>query len=307
MVAERAPGRRMYAKTRALADVALAVIKEVGPPVTVRQLMYQLFVRGYLPDTTDASYDKTERLTLLLRRNKELPYTDIVDRCRRVETHDGWDDLEDFMQDVQHSFRRNMWKTQATRVELWTEKDAMAAFVQPIASEYGCPLYVIRGYCSKSIMFDAATIYKQARKPTRVIYLGDHDPSGRDIERKIIADLEEFGAGDVATVERLFVDLEDIELFKLPSFKVRRGKSKSRQTFVNKFISTWGDTCAELDAVPPDIIREWLRETIEAEVNRSEWDAVKRIEAVENATLEMITRNVDRIKNGHAPLLREEG
>jgi hypothetical protein len=271
---------KLQKNSQELADRIVEIVGDIGPPMTVRQVYYQCVVRELVANKP-TEYRKVQRLVLELRRSQELRYGDIVDRSRRVERPSSWADLDDFMSTVRVAYRKDLWGTQQERVEIWCEKDAMAGFVSDVTAEYGIPLYVIRGYCSETMLFNGAEGIKAAGKPTTIYYLGDHDPSGRDIERQVQEALVDFGAE--FSFSRLAILKEDIDRFDLPPQKAKKGDKRSK-----RFVERWGQETAELDALPPDELRRRLRKAIEAHINRKQWKALLRIEHRERETLQKV-------------------
>jgi hypothetical protein len=88
-------------------------------------------------------------------------------------------------------------------------------------------------------------------------YLGDFDRSGRDASRSLKRKLEQFGKEkgiEVHFVE-LAVTLEQITDLKLPTREPKRGTAADK---------AWPyDFACELDAIPPDILRQIVRVAIE--------------------------------------------
>jgi hypothetical protein len=90
-----------------------------------------------------------------------------------------------------------------------------------------------------------------------VYYLGDFDRSGRDAARSLKKKLEQFGAEKGIEVHfiELAVTLEQIRDLGLPT------REPKRNTAADK---AWPYPFAcELDAIPPDILRQIVREAIE--------------------------------------------
>ena len=74
--------RRTKADITAIRDVILAVIRE-DPPMTVRQVFYQLVARGCI-EKSEAQYQGTViRLMTEMRLSGDLPYSWVVDESRQ--------------------------------------------------------------------------------------------------------------------------------------------------------------------------------------------------------------------------------
>ena len=82
-----------------------------------------------------------------------------------------------------------MWEQQKEYIELWCEKDAIVGVIEEITREYDVMVRPLRGYSSLTFIHHAAEQLKEITKPITIYYLGDHDPSGYDIERSSRASL----------------------------------------------------------------------------------------------------------------------
>src|SRR5215469_3743039 len=64
------------------------------------------------------------------------------------------------------------------------------------------------------------------RKPITVLFLGDHDPSGQDIQRDIYRRAQA-ASGKEFKMIRLAIHPEDIRRFNLPPQKIKTSDSRS--------------------------------------------------------------------------------
>ena len=75
------------------------------------------------------------------------------------------------------SFRRDRWKYQPVRVEVWSEKGTVRGILAPVLQSFGVALRVFHGFsCSATVVRDVATEYRD--RPVLAYYVGDYDPSG---------------------------------------------------------------------------------------------------------------------------------
>jgi hypothetical protein len=91
-------------------------------------------------------------------------------------------------------------------VEVWIEKDALSGVLSRVTKKYGIYILVNRGYSSVSAMYDAFVRFRdkiEEGKRCHIIYLGDHDPSGKDMIRDIESRLVEFLYND-STIANVF-------------------------------------------------------------------------------------------------------
>ena len=179
--------------SQVIQEAVLKIFGELEPRLTVRQIYYALTVREVVPKT-EAGYRKTCYQLGRMRELGIIPYGWIADNTRwRIKPHSD-NSLEDALTRWEYSYRRDLWNDQPSYVEMWVEKDALAGVISEITDEYDVPLYVARGYSSKTFIFEAAKYLKLLRKPAYIYHFGDFDPSGVDAAYKIRDGLLEHGA-----------------------------------------------------------------------------------------------------------------
>ena len=66
---------------------------------------------------------------------------------------------------------------------VFCEKDAISGTLAPVTQKYDVPLCPVRGYVSDSFAHAIGSEWAEIEKPIHAYYLGDHDASGRDLER----------------------------------------------------------------------------------------------------------------------------
>lgn len=181
-----------------------------------------------------------------------------------------WRDLSQFADVVCGLYRRNVWAAQPCRVECWLEKDALSGIFEDVLNPYGVTLRVGRGYDSLSSIYNAAESYGDGSGVT-VLYFGDFDPSGENMEVSLRKRLAEFGCRP--EIVRIAIAREDIDTYNLPP-----NPTKATDTRRTAFIAKHGDITVELDALPMAV----LRERIETEVRkRMDLDALYQVRAIE--------------------------
>jgi hypothetical protein len=249
--------------------------------ITVRHLFYRLVGLGVIEKTENAYKNLISHLGRW-RRDGEIEWSAFADSTRwhiRAETFDG---ITDALRRTRETYRRDLWSTQPRYVELWLEKDAIASIVSDVASEFGVPVFVCRGFASLSSLYDAAqTFHKAAEngKHVMIFHLGDYDPSGHTaadaIERTLI---EDFGCS--LWFDRLAVTPGQIERLNLPTRPTKQTDSRARN---------WdGDECVELDSMPPAEMCALVERAITAHIDLHEWRQLKAIEAAERESLAKI-------------------
>lgn len=276
----RAPFNR---NTQKIVDGIVRVFETFDPPLTVRMIFYQCATKLGLVQFSEKGYSQICYLTLRMRRLGVVPWNWFADRTRKVEQVAMWNGVDDFMESVRHSYRRDLWEKQPERIEIWLEKDAMAGFFKAALGPYRVGLYTIRGFSSKTFIYEAAEAIKRADKPTHIYYFGDHDPSGLAIEWDVQESIAEFG-GNVASFERVGVTLDQARDYDLPLLNVKRSDSRAP-----KYIETYGQHTVELDAMPPDDLRRMITDCVDKHIDRHEWRALLKTEEMEQETIRNFT------------------
>lgn len=156
--------------------------------LTLRQLHYQFVghVPGYV--NHDTAYKKLGSILDDLRYSGIVPWNSFEDRGRKPYLPYAVEGVTDALQDAVDTYRINRQEDQPVHVELWTEKDALSGIFSKITSKYHVRLVINKGYTSSTAAYEAYSRFvdeiKKGRK-VKVLYFGDHDPSGLDMVRDI--------------------------------------------------------------------------------------------------------------------------
>lgn len=276
----RATTAEMEVRAQFLCDYA-----EEHSPVTVRGLYYQAEVHR-VPgiEKDDRSYDKVQRQVLALRRARPMPYSAIADAIRWMRNPTSFDSVEQALADTARFYWRSLWTDSPDYVEVWLEKDALAGVVLPVTELYDIPLMIARGFSSETFCFEAAEARRGDHRRYVVYYLGDLDRAGVDAERSLEEKLRRFCAdADVEVVfTRLAVQQDQVEALSLPT-RPRKRLSPADRNWPLSF------TC-ELDAMPPDVIRQLVEQAIRRHVSEAEVQVIRQAELSERELLRAFGR-----------------
>lgn len=246
--------------------------------LTLRQLYYQLVSRDIIANTLK-EYSKLSDLVTTARYNGLIDWDAIEDRIRVARRHVEFDDIYDLVESAKQSYRLDRWKGQDFYVELFTEKDALASVLKPIADKWHIYFSVNRGYTSASAMYDSYErfddIIKNTEKHCVLLYLGDHDPSGLDMVRDIKDRLVEFLMGDLVDEEeefknarRIYIeDRIDVVHIALTTEQVNKYKpppnpAKMTDPRARWYVERFGKTSWEVDALRPEIMMKMVNDSI---------------------------------------------
>jgi hypothetical protein len=147
-----------------------------------------------------------------------------------------------------------------------------------------------RSGSSSSGLFKDLALFEGIDKPITIFYLGDHDPSGVDIQRDIHRRAQAATGKEIEMI-RLAIHLSDIKAFILPPQKIKASDSRAtgfKQKFGNKAPTV------ELDALPVDELRRRVRNAIEGFIDFEPWN---RQVAVQEVELKCIADFADTVKN----------
>jgi hypothetical protein len=257
--------------------------------MTIRQLFYRLVsqatIENRLPD-----YQRVSKAMTKARKDGRVPYEWIVDRSRSSYHNPGWSGLEGLGRVIENTlinYRRDYWQEQPALVEVWCEKDAVTGSIQELCDEFGVRIEPIRGFDSTTKIHEAGERFSDALdsgKNLAILYLGDHDPSGKDIERDLWKRLGDHLPPEVystsrRSISRLAIFAGDIKQFKLPPLKV-----KTKDPRAGGFLKVHGNAAVELDALPPTELRRRIREAIESRIDYEAWNRAMLVEAAQQET-----------------------
>jgi len=129
--------------------------------------------------------------------------------------------------------------------------------IYPVTEDYDVPLMITRGFSSETFCFEAIESRGDDRRDFYVYYLGDFDRAGRDAANALDEKLQRFSDGKpfVVWFKQIAVTQTQITDWRLPTRQPKR-KSAADKKWPHKF-------ACELDAIPPDRLRELLRSAIE--------------------------------------------
>lgn len=271
-------------KTKLVEETLASILAELHP-MTVRQAFYQLVSRQVV-ENTRSQYEAVSTALVKMRKGRVIPWEWVEDRTRRPRRVSMWGSMDEFARTVVRAYRKNVWQSQPRLVEVWLEKDALSGIFQEELEPYGVTLNVGRGYDGWSSIHEAALRYKQWGNAVVVLYFGDHDPSGDDMERSLRDRLAYFKTSP--EMRRVAILPEDIEEYNLPP-----NFTKATDTRRNGFVAKYGDQAVELDALPVDVLRERIVESVEAVMDM---DALAAVQEHDDETREAIRKAMESLR-----------
>jgi len=260
-----------------IVDAALDIFQQYDTAITLRQLYYRLVSRLLIPNTIN-SYKRLSRIMVKAREDGDVPINCLEDRSRRVLGRGdlGYNSAEEYLkkkittlQDSWKSFTMPMWDDQPKNVMISLEKDALSRLVSREANRFSVRTFPTRGYPSFSFVQEMSRYITNqlGGKPTVVLYFGDFDPSGVDIERDLSERLERYGAKSF-TVQRIALTADQIKKYRLPPMPVKRSDARA-----DSFLEEHGDKAVELDALDPNLLQTTVRKAVVKNINMRKWNA----------------------------------
>jgi len=289
---------RPQAKTRLLLNQVQAVLAEYADhlPLTLRQVFYRL-VGAYDYDKTEAAYERLAEALNRARRAGIVPFEAIRDDGVTVEAPLGFTGLPDFGRTVRGlagNYRRDRLEGQPAAVEVWVEAGGMVPQAVRVADPYGIPVYSCGGFDSLPAKNDTArraqatpSVLSTRRinsgaedRPTVVLHIGDHDPSGVSLFTAFAEDVAQttidLGGKNPVTFYRVAVTPEQIDRYQLPTAVAKAHDKRA----------AWlGGGTVQAEALPPAALAEELRQAVETVLDLTVYDDLLEEEAAERDQL----------------------
>jgi hypothetical protein len=286
------PGERIQALVADCAAIANNYAGQ-GYDLSVRQLYYRLVAAGKVPNTQQ-SYKVVVNTIDRARMAGLMDWYHIVDRTRHLGGNTHWDSPAEIVRSSALGYHIDLWEGQERRVEVWVEKQALEGVIGRVAREEDIDYFACRGYSSTSAMWLSAQRflrYFRNGQSVTVLHFGDHDPSGIDMSRDIEDRLRHFIKVDWARAyehrfrdDPLYVDAEtvfaelDRHLGQDGSLTIKRvalnmdqiqaydpppNPAKTTDSRYASYQSLYGVESWELDALPPDVLAQLVRDEVE--------------------------------------------
>jgi hypothetical protein len=216
------------------------------------------------------------------RKSGEIPWNCLSDQGRQVLVGlEGYISPEDYI-DVGVDYLKNApkryaiprWHDQKHYVEVWIEKQALADTFLSFLQTRQVNIVVNRGYAGWSFLYEnlsrLGTLKDVRNQDIHILYFGDFDPSGEDMDRHLQDAIEQFGLQYDIDFGRVAVTLEQINRFNLPPVPDNQETLRKieRDTRTNNFLEKYGGKlyAVELDAllaVIPDQFRTMVQQSVD--------------------------------------------
>jgi hypothetical protein len=246
----------------AIIERAAVIVRAYDTSVTLRQLFYRLVSEQLLPNS-QAAYKGLSARTAEARRQAEFP--PLIDRGRTIHRYQHFDGARHALGWLSRIYRLDRTKGQDVSLYIGVEKAGMVIQLQSWFGGLGIPVLALGGYSSQTYVDDVAADATDQERPAILLYAGDFDPSGEDIDR----DFED-RTDCWDKVIRIALTAGQVRDFGLPP-----NPGKTTDSRAAGFIARHGELVqVELDALDPDDLRALYQAAIDRYWDTSAYEAV---------------------------------
>jgi hypothetical protein len=240
-------------------------------PLTIRQIFYRL-VGAHEYEKTEKAYARLCEHLNRARRARIIPMSAIRDDGGVISEPNSWESAEQFMRTIRAmaaNFKLDHSAGQKSRQVVICEAAGMVPQLERVTHPLGATVMSGGSFDSLTDKHKFAAELAGHGRPTEVLHVGDHDPSGAHMFVAILEDIEAFthDLGGNVTFTRLAVTPDQIQQYDLPTAPK---KSNDKRAFR-------GRTC-QAEALAPDVFADILRTAIEQRVDRRIYERVLRQE-----------------------------
>lgn len=265
-----------------------------NPPLTLTPKKSKYSTEHYRYKNDKSSYDKLVDLLTPARYAGAIPMIAIDDPTRPKLTFSAYRSLDVFLRNEVNSFlcgyHVSKQKDQPRHIEVLGEKGTLLQILKPVCQKYYVPLSLGRGYSSIPVFREISDRFRSSgRKRMTLIVVSDYDPEGLQLAEDAIRTLRDLWNIPV-DYHRVAVVREQIEEFNLASdFNPAKETSSRLNFFIEK---TGGTETWELEALPPQYIRDQVSAAIESNMNMEIFQKVCQQEEHDAERLSQIRRQL---------------
>ena len=261
----------------AILERAAAIVGEYTTGVTLRQLYYRL-VAAELLVNNQGNYKQLSARTAKARREGWFPA--LIDRGRVIHRPTAFASPQQAVRWLRDIYQRDRTEGQDVSLYVGVEKNALVEQLRSWFDPMGLPVIALGGYSSQTFVDQVRADVERRDRPAVLLYGGDFDPTGEDIDRDFAARTDCF-----AKVIRVALTAAQVESYDLPPAMGKATDSRARA-----FTERHGRLVqVELDALAPTDLRALYRAQI------GQWLDTSALEASveqEQADLEVLSAGV---------------
>ena len=279
---------------KCLVDIVMKYYK-AGYKLTSRHVYYRAAPLGLYP-FNKRGYRAVCDALLEARLEGLLPWDSIVDRSRYwidpIPKHEKLSDLiDEFNGIIMSKLGIDPWKELGIYMEIWVEKDSIAEFLKQLAYKWLIVIAPSRGYSSWAYVWEGVKRIRDYGYDNNVIlYLGDFDPSGLDIENHLKEAIKKFGVN--CKVKRVAVKEDDVG--KLPSSPLKKTDPRLRKKY-RDYEKKYGDKVWEIDAFDPNDLYSRIENEISKMLDVKKWKKImERNKIIKKQASRMLDEIIER-------------
>lgn len=228
------------------------IVRGYDTPVTLRQLFYRLVAEQAIPNDTSA-YGVLSRRTSAARDEGTFP--DLEDRGRSIHLAASWADPQDAMADFIDWYRIDRTEGQEFSVYLAVEKATLISQMEQWFRGRGIPILAMGGYASTSYAHEVRANVDASTRPAILLYAGDFDSTGVDIDRSFV----EKTGNCWAEVVRVALTRDQVDQYDLT---INDGKETDTRSAA--FVEKYGELMqVELEALDPPALHQLFEDALE--------------------------------------------
>jgi hypothetical protein len=286
-----AKGNTNWNEVKDKINIALSFFRSQGVKPTLRTLYYQLVSQNVIPNTK-TSYQCLSKKLVGWRKEGSFRMDILEDKVRMSygsfsddffsENHEEYIKgcldqalgnfnldaiLDDFFNYRVRQAEVSRWAKQSEVCEIWIEKDALASTVVNWTSDRGVTIRVNKGYSSLTFIYTNSQALEDLltrHDHVTILYLGDLDPSGTDMERYLKQSLAEFGLDSSrVTLKRIGLTSDQVDEYRLPP-KPEDAETLAKLKRDPRYKTYTEEYVVELDSLVAYVPEEFKRILLEA-------------------------------------------
>ncbi len=177
-----------------------------------------------------------------------------MDRGRTIHRYTSFDGAPEARKWLAGIYRRDCTEGQNVSIYLGVEKAGIVAQLEEWFGDFGVPVLALGGYGSQTYVDEVIADVQATGRPAILLYAGDHDPSGEDIDRDFTERTDCW-----QEVRRVALTAAQVKEYALPPQPGKETDSRARG-----FVERHGRLVqVELDALPPDVLHHLFAVAIE--------------------------------------------
>jgi hypothetical protein len=295
-------------KNRDLESFIIQLVNQDSPfGITRRGIFYKVVSAGFYPGTERKHYNKLGSVLGKLRGEEKLNEDNILDSTRIRRIPYIFNSPAGFLADVENQYAKDLWENQPIHLEVFSEKDAMSSVLETVTDKYRVHYNMIRGYVSESAVYRIVKTWMNLAKPIHALYVGDHDPSGLNLESSIrhkivgkILKLDDTGYRDFGYIkglrnqiraklaviskriiwQRIASSTKDLDTYSGSLILCKGGDTRTPA-----YMAKYGNRCLEVDAIDMQEIVSRLEKAILKRIDPTAWKKSEEEEVKEQEKL----------------------